>query len=61
MPRGTLEKGHVEVIVDYLDDMAFNGVFPDTNTYNVVLQFLLKGRKFREAAAVFSEMVKNEY
>jgi pentatricopeptide repeat protein len=32
-----------------------------TYTYNVVLQFLLKGRKFREAAAVFSEMVKNEY
>jgi pentatricopeptide repeat protein len=60
MLRGSLEKGHVEVIVDYLEDMAFNGVFPDTNTYNVVLQFLLKGKKLREASAVFTEMVKNE-
>ncbi|XP_062220091.1 pentatricopeptide repeat-containing protein At1g77360, mitochondrial-like [Phragmites australis] len=58
MLQGTL--GHAEVIVEYLDDMAFNGVFPDADTYNVVLQFLLKGRKLREAAAIFSEMVKNE-
>jgi pentatricopeptide repeat protein len=35
-------------------------VFPDSGTYNLVLKFLLKGRKLREAAAIFSEMVKNE-
>uniref|UniRef100_A0A0A8ZB02 Pentacotripeptide-repeat region of PRORP domain-containing protein n=1 Tax=Arundo donax TaxID=35708 RepID=A0A0A8ZB02_ARUDO len=58
MLQGSL--GHPEVIVEYLDGMAFNGVFPNTDTYNVVLQFLLKGRKLREVAAIFSEMVKNE-
>ncbi|CAD6247460.1 unnamed protein product [Miscanthus lutarioriparius] len=52
--------GHAEVIVDYLDDMIFDGVFPDSNTYNVVLQLLLEGRELRKAAAIFSEMVKNE-
>jgi pentatricopeptide repeat protein len=30
MLQGSL--GHAEVIVDYLDDMIFNGVFPDTYT-----------------------------
>jgi len=35
MLQGSL--GHGEVIVDYLDDMIFNGLFPNTNTYNVVL------------------------
>ncbi|KAL5208129.1 hypothetical protein ABZP36_032564 [Zizania latifolia] len=59
MLQGTL--GHAEVIVEYLDDMAFNGVFPDADTYNVVLQFLLKGRKLRAASAIFREMVKNEF
>ncbi|KAF8729686.1 hypothetical protein HU200_017640 [Digitaria exilis] len=49
-----------EVIVEYLDDMVFNGVFPDAGTCNLVLQFLLKGRKLREAAAIFREMIKNE-
>ncbi|OEL36693.1 Pentatricopeptide repeat-containing protein, partial [Dichanthelium oligosanthes] len=58
MLQGSL--GRAEVIVEYLDDMAFNGVFPDAGIYNLVLQFLLKGRKLREAAAIFSEMIKNE-
>ena len=58
MLQGSL--GHAEVIVEYLDDMVFNGVFPDAGTYNLVLKFLLKARKLREAAAIFSEMVKNE-
>ncbi|CAD6251293.1 unnamed protein product [Miscanthus lutarioriparius] len=54
MLQGTL--GHAEVIVDYLDDMIFNGVFPGTYTYNVVLQLLLEGRELHKAAAIFSEM-----
>ncbi|XBH79737.1 hypothetical protein VPH35_105641 [Triticum aestivum] len=58
MLQGTL--GHAEVTVKYLDDMATYGVFPDTDTYNVVLKLLLKGRKLREASAIFKEMVKNE-
>lgn len=59
MLQGTL--GHPEVIVEYLDEMTFDGVFPDADTYNMVFQFLLKGRKLREASAIFSEMVKNEF
>lgn len=58
MLQGTL--GHAEVIVEYVDDMAFYGVFPDADTYNMVLKLLLKGRKLREASAIFREMVKNE-
>ncbi|KAG0532499.1 hypothetical protein BDA96_04G112500 [Sorghum bicolor] len=58
MLQGSL--GHVEVIVDYLDDMIFNGLFPDTNTYNVFLLILLERRELHKAATIFSEMVKNE-
>ncbi|XP_043701712.1 pentatricopeptide repeat-containing protein At1g77360, mitochondrial-like [Telopea speciosissima] len=44
----------------FLDEMVFNGVFPDSNTYNLLFQFLIKSRKLREASAIFNEMVKNE-
>ncbi|XP_073000225.1 pentatricopeptide repeat-containing protein At3g61360-like [Typha latifolia] len=43
-----------------LDEMVLHGAFPDSQTYNVLLQFLLKSRKLREAVAIFNEMVKNE-
>ncbi|KAK7285245.1 hypothetical protein RJT34_20009 [Clitoria ternatea] len=43
-----------------LDDMVYQGAFPDVTTYNLLFQFLIKGRKLREASAVFVEMVKNE-
>ncbi|XP_027336780.1 pentatricopeptide repeat-containing protein At1g77360, mitochondrial-like [Abrus precatorius] len=43
-----------------LDEMVYRGAFPDVLTYNLLFQFLIKGRKLREASAVFVEMVKNE-
>nr|KYP75931.1 hypothetical protein KK1_020143 [Cajanus cajan] len=43
-----------------LDEMVYQGVFPDTMSYNMLFQFLIKGRKLREASTVFAEMVKNE-
>ncbi|XP_047153508.1 pentatricopeptide repeat-containing protein At1g77360, mitochondrial-like [Vigna umbellata] len=44
-----------------LDEMVFRGAFPDVETYNLLFKFLIKGRKLREASAVFAEMVKNEF
>lgn len=43
-----------------LDEMVYNGVFPDSKTYNVLFQFLIKDRKLKEAQPIFFEMVKNE-
>lgn len=44
-----------------LDDMVYNGVFPDADIYNVLFKFLIKRRKLREALAIFNEMTKNEF
>lgn len=44
----------------YLDEMVCHGVFPDSQSYNTLLQCLLKSRKLFEASPIFTEMVKNE-
>ncbi|XP_038906581.1 pentatricopeptide repeat-containing protein At1g77360, mitochondrial-like [Benincasa hispida] len=44
-----------------LDEMICYGAFPNVETYNLLFQFLLKGRKLRDASAVFDEMIKNEF
>ncbi|MFS8010672.1 putative tetratricopeptide-like helical domain superfamily [Helianthus anomalus] len=44
-----------------LDEMVFKGVFPDSESYNILFQFLIKNRNFREAQQIFTEMVKNEF
>ncbi|KAI8009435.1 Pentatricopeptide repeat-containing protein [Camellia lanceoleosa] len=44
----------------FLDEMVFHGAFPDTQTYNVYFQFLIKSKKVRDALVVFTEMTKNE-
>lgn len=44
-----------------LDEMVFNGVFPDTDSYNILFQFLLKGRLLKEAQLIFGEMIRNEF
>uniref|UniRef100_A0A5B6Z2N2 Pentatricopeptide repeat-containing protein n=1 Tax=Davidia involucrata TaxID=16924 RepID=A0A5B6Z2N2_DAVIN len=43
-----------------LDEMVYNGVFPDSQTYNVLFRSLIKGRRLQEASSVFTEMIKNE-
>ncbi|KAK3024397.1 hypothetical protein RJ639_043355 [Escallonia herrerae] len=43
-----------------LDEMVYYGAFPNSQTYNLMFQFLLKGRKLKEASPIFSEMIKNE-
>jgi len=50
-----------EAALQYLDEMVVYGAFPDGKTYNVLLQYLLKGKRMRDAAAVFGEMVNNEF
>ena len=41
--------------------MISNGVFPDSQTYNVLFQYLIKYEKLKEASLVFNEMIKNEF
>lgn len=44
----------------YLDEMVYDGVYPDSKSYNTLLQCLLKNRKLHESSSLFTEMVKNE-
>lgn len=44
-----------------LDEMVYNGAFPDSETYCLLFHFLIKQRRVREATPVFREMVKNEF
>ncbi|KAF7851393.1 hypothetical protein BT93_L4012 [Corymbia citriodora subsp. variegata] len=50
----------IDVAERLLDEMVYNGAFPNDRTYNILLQFLIKCRKLKEASIVFTEMVKNE-
>lgn len=43
-----------------LDDMVYQGAFPNLLSYNLLFRFLIKARKLREASVVFAEMLKNE-
>ncbi|KDP33157.1 hypothetical protein JCGZ_13422 [Jatropha curcas] len=52
---------NTDVAEKFLDEMVYNGAFPDRQTYDVLFQFLIKGRKLKAASAVFNEMIKNEY
>ncbi|KAL9259807.1 Pentatricopeptide repeat-containing protein [Drosera capensis] len=45
----------------FLDEMVYDGVFPDARCYSVILRSFIKTKRTREAAAMFSEMVKNEF
>lgn len=50
-----------ELAIRLLDEMACNGAFPNEETYNVLLKFLIKGRRLVDASAIFTEMIKNEF
>ncbi|KAK9272041.1 hypothetical protein L1049_002410 [Liquidambar formosana] len=51
---------NIDMAKRLLDEMVYNGAFPDLQTYNVLFQFLIKSRKLREVSAMFTEMLKNE-
>ncbi|XXG71167.1 hypothetical protein AAC387_Pa07g0483 [Persea americana] len=51
----------LELAQRLLDDMVFDGAFPNSETYNVFLQYMIKNKRLREIATVFKEMVKNEF
>ncbi|KAK4393558.1 Pentatricopeptide repeat-containing protein, mitochondrial [Sesamum angolense] len=44
-----------------LDEMVYNGAFPDSETYGLLFHFLIKQRRVRDATPIFKEMVKNEF
>ncbi|XP_074287444.1 pentatricopeptide repeat-containing protein At5g15010, mitochondrial-like [Silene latifolia] len=52
--------GNFEIARRHLDEMVYDGVFPDSKSYNTLFQYLLKMRKLDEASSIFTEMVKNE-
>ncbi|KAL3813316.1 hypothetical protein ACJIZ3_014584 [Penstemon smallii] len=43
-----------------LDEMVYNGAFPDSETYGLLFHFMIKQRRIKEATPIFKEMVKNE-
>lgn len=47
--------------VKLLDEMVYNGAFPDSETYGLLFHSLIKHRQLREATKIFKEMVKNEF
>ncbi|KAK7387381.1 hypothetical protein VNO78_28146 [Psophocarpus tetragonolobus] len=53
-------RGDTDAARRMLDDMVYQGAFPDVLTYNLLFKFLIKGRKLRDASAMFAEMIKNE-
>ncbi|KAL4577569.1 hypothetical protein LXL04_013678 [Taraxacum kok-saghyz] len=44
-----------------LDEMVYNGVFPDSQSYNLLFHFLITTKKLEESQSVFTEMMKNEF
>ncbi|MED6195983.1 hypothetical protein PIB30_042937 [Stylosanthes scabra] len=44
-----------------LDQMVFQGVFPDSLTYNIVFECLVRNKKVHKTDMFFNEMVKNEF
>ncbi|KAK1301699.1 hypothetical protein QJS10_CPB12g00265 [Acorus calamus] len=52
--------GQVELGMCFFEEMVFYPALPDAQTYNVLLKFLLKGRKLGDAVMVFKEMMRNE-
>ncbi|KAI8541941.1 hypothetical protein RHMOL_Rhmol08G0099700 [Rhododendron molle] len=50
-----------DLAIGLLDEMVFNGAFPDSQSYSILLRFLIKKKRVRDASPVFAEMVKNEF
>lgn len=44
----------------FLDEMSVYGAFPNSQTYNMIFECLVKNKKVHEAGNFFNEMLKNE-
>ncbi|XP_027347329.1 pentatricopeptide repeat-containing protein At1g77360, mitochondrial-like [Abrus precatorius] len=53
--------GEIDRAFRLLDEMVLLGAFPDSLTYNMVFECLVKNKKVRETERFFTEMVKNEW
>ncbi|KAJ4849042.1 hypothetical protein Tsubulata_029211 [Turnera subulata] len=51
---------HIDKALSLLDEMPFNGAFPDSSTYAVIFRCLISNKKVRLVGSFFWEMVKNE-
>ncbi|MQL69376.1 hypothetical protein Taro_001714 [Colocasia esculenta] len=54
-------QGDADNALRLLDEMPFNGVFPDSHTYNTIFDCLLRTKKVHEADRFLVEMRKNEF
>ncbi|KAK7250711.1 hypothetical protein RIF29_33320 [Crotalaria pallida] len=52
--------GEIDHAFQLLDEMVLQGAFPDSLTYNMIFQCLVKNKKVRETESFFTEMIKNE-
>lgn len=50
----------IDLAFRLLDEMVFNGAFPDFKSYNTIFEALITARKVEEASSIFREMTKNE-
>lgn len=51
---------NINVAKRMLDEMVYNGAFPNSQTYNMLFKMLIKNRKLQDAGVLFTEMIKNE-
>lgn len=50
----------IDLAMGLMDRMVYNGAFPDGQSYNVLLHFLIKSKRLKEASPLFIEMTQNE-
>ncbi|PKA49276.1 Pentatricopeptide repeat-containing protein [Apostasia shenzhenica] len=53
-------RNQLDVAFQFLDEMVLHGAFPDSDTYNLMLHYVIKNKNLQELSALFIEMVKNE-
>lgn len=53
-------RDHLNTAYKFMDEMILYGLFPDSETYNVMLKYSIKSRKMVDVALLFNEMLKNE-
>lgn len=53
-------KNNISNAFRLLDEMPLYGAFPNSQTYNMIFECLIKNKKVHEAGRFFNEMLKNE-
>ncbi|KMZ71758.1 Pentatricopeptide repeat (PPR) family protein 1 [Zostera marina] len=54
-------RDHLNTAYKLMDEMILYGLFPDRETYNLMLKSSIKGKKMVDVALLFNEMLKNDH